>query len=279
MKRRPYFHCRKLAAPIGSSRYYACRYVPFRQRKAIFGLYAFDNAVFSIPFLVSDPQVARSKLHWWRNAVIELFETGNSAHPILGCLIPYLDTPGWHPNLLIKYIDTVETWLDINVFETNMNFLQHSARASGILAKLAAFLFVKPCAKTNSFASHFAVVMDLTHYTDTIETYANYGKLPFSHELLRRLHIQDNEMHSPVSSSHFLHLVKDQIPFVKLHVDAALAIYPEKQYRKLRYFRIMMKLALTQLEYIYEKTANTSVIKSNRDIMPLKKLWVAFRTH
>lgn len=277
--KRPYFHCRKLAAPIGSNRYYACRYMPFRQRKAIFGLYAFDNAVFSIPFLVSDPDVARAKLQWWRTAVTDLFNTGDSAHPILKCLKAYLTVPGWQPELFIKYIDTVEYWLDFDIFQTNLNFLNFSARTSGILAKLAAFLFVEPCAKTNSFASHFAVVTDVTHYIKDLDAYSRYNKLPFSHELLHRLHIHDNALSSPPSSSHFLHLLKDQIPFVQSHIDAALSVYPQKQHKKLRYFRIMMQLALAQLDYIYEKTANTSEVKPNRDMMPFKKLWIAFRTH
>ena len=264
---------------MGSNRYYAARYVRFRQRKAIFALYAFDNAVFSIPFLVSEPDVARAKLQWWRDAIHEMFQTRKSPHPVLHCLIPYLDTPGWHEDLFIKYIDNTEHWLNFDVFQTTMEFLQHSARTSAILAKLTLFLFVEPSEKTSTFASHFAIVMDIAHFIEKLGSYTKYNKLPFSHELLNRLHIQDHELFSPISSSHFIHLLKDQIPFVQAHIKATEKLYTGKTYRKLRYFRVMIRLAMAQLENHYEKTANTSEVKEGRDLMPFVKLWLAFRTH
>ncbi|MCD6055590.1 MAG: phytoene synthase [Gammaproteobacteria bacterium] len=276
--KKAYFYCRKKAAPLGSDRYYACRYVPFRQRKALMGLYALDNEIFPIPFLVSEASVARIKLQWWREAIHSLFQQKSAEHPVLHCLQPYLKTSGWQEDLFIKHIENIEKWLDFDTFETNMEFLQHSARTSGMLAKMAVYLFAEPSEQTSSFASHFAIVMDVTHFLRSLNHYTQHDKMPFSYELLSRLHIDNHSLHDPINSTPFVALLTDQIPFIKAHIDAALRLCPAKSYPKLRYFRIMMLLALANIQNQYEKTSITLEVKLDRDLFPLKKLWLAYRT-
>jgi phytoene synthase len=274
----PYFYCRKIAAPLGSNRYYAARYIPFRQRKGLFGLYAFDNAVFSIPFLVNEPHVAQAKLQWWKSAIHELFETKKSEHPILKCLTPYLDKHHWQPDQFIQYINTIEHWLDFDVFETEMEMLEHSARTSGAIAAMALSLFVPSCDKSRSFASHYAFILDVNHFLLNLNFYAKHHKIPFSHELLRRLHIHDYDLAQPINSSCFVNLLDELLPLVDKHLAVTEKALPPEMYKKLRYFRIMSTLAIEQMNLVREKAINRTEVEENLDLWALKKWWVAAQT-
>ena len=69
-------YCQQKAAASGSSFYYSFLFLPPARRRAITALYAFCREVDDVVDECSDPQLARTKLAWWRNEVANLF------HPV-----------------------------------------------------------------------------------------------------------------------------------------------------------------------------------------------------
>ena len=74
-------YCQNVAAASGSSFYYAFRFLPPDRRRAITAFYAFCREVDDIADECRDPQVARTKLAWWRGEIIQLY-AGQPSHPV-----------------------------------------------------------------------------------------------------------------------------------------------------------------------------------------------------
>ena len=77
------------ALQSGSSFYYSFLFLEPERRRAITALYAFCREVDDAVDEPSDPQVARSKLAWWRAELANLF-AGRPQHPVTQALAPAL---------------------------------------------------------------------------------------------------------------------------------------------------------------------------------------------
>ena len=74
-------YCQQKAAASGSSFYYSFLFLPPERRRAITALYAFCREVDDAADEVSDVDIARTKLAWWRTEIANLF-AGHPAHPV-----------------------------------------------------------------------------------------------------------------------------------------------------------------------------------------------------
>src|SRR5215216_5754760 len=77
----PEEYCQAKAAQSGSSFYYSFLFLPPERRRAITALYAFCREVDDVVDETSEPQLAATKLAWWRMEVANLF-AGNPQHPV-----------------------------------------------------------------------------------------------------------------------------------------------------------------------------------------------------
>ncbi|MEO9102270.1 MAG: squalene/phytoene synthase family protein, partial [Burkholderiaceae bacterium] len=83
----PETYVQQKAAAAGSSFYYAFLFLPKPRRAAITAFYAFCREVDDVVDEVHDPQIARTKLAWWRTEVASAF-AGNPSHPVMRALMP-----------------------------------------------------------------------------------------------------------------------------------------------------------------------------------------------
>lgn len=271
-------YCRNKAAPKGSARYYASASLSEWKKKGLYALHGLDNAIFSIPFLVKDPALAATKLQWWRQAIEQLFGTKNSDHPILRALVPYLHEKGWSADVLTDYIDHTTKWLTFDVFQTQRDYFQHIQHTAGNLNTLAFSLLASPCEKTADFARHVAIVTDTAHFMTHLPLYCAYQKFPFALSWCDRLNIQADKWLKAPDLSTFIPIITAQLPLVAQHIQAANALYPPKTYPKLRYFRIMMQTAKTQLERACHHMTKTGQVVNSPALLPIRMAWIAKST-
>ena len=85
----PEEYCQQKAAASGSSFYYSFLFLPAERRRAITALYAFCREVDDVVDSVADPQLAATRLAWWRQEVARLF-AGDPQHPVTRALRPAL---------------------------------------------------------------------------------------------------------------------------------------------------------------------------------------------
>src|SRR3954469_3981046 len=104
-------YCQHKAAASGSSFYYSFLFLPRERRRAITALYAFCREVDDVVDETADPQVARTKLAWWRVEIGHLFE-GKPQHPVTRALEPALAPFGISAVRLNEIIDGMQMDLD-----------------------------------------------------------------------------------------------------------------------------------------------------------------------
>ncbi|MBV5346202.1 MAG: squalene/phytoene synthase family protein, partial [Rhodoferax sp.] len=63
----PEEYCQQKASQSGSSFYYSFLFLPQHRRRAIIALYAFCREVDDVVDEYNDPQIASTKLVWWRH--------------------------------------------------------------------------------------------------------------------------------------------------------------------------------------------------------------------
>jgi phytoene synthase len=69
------------AAPPGSSAYYVIRFAPAQQQAALTALFGWRRELIRIATAMSDANLARVKLHWWREE-LERAAAGAAQHPL-----------------------------------------------------------------------------------------------------------------------------------------------------------------------------------------------------
>lgn len=81
--------CAAMARPVGSGFRYACLSLPPKTLGAITAWRALDLTLRQITEQIAEPQVARSKLDWWRGALDDAVHRQQANHPILHALLAH----------------------------------------------------------------------------------------------------------------------------------------------------------------------------------------------
>ncbi|MEZ5589455.1 MAG: squalene/phytoene synthase family protein [Gammaproteobacteria bacterium] len=117
-------YCRSKAVPPGSILHYSLLGQPLAQRRKLLSLYALEREWREIVDSSRDPDVAQSKLAWWRQELRSL-EHNEARHPVTQALLPWLrlqDDPHLK-RILDSWLDAIEHDLHYGVYS---NFTQLS---------------------------------------------------------------------------------------------------------------------------------------------------------
>lgn len=95
------------ATPLGSSAYYSVRFAPRRLRHDLAALLAWHRQVQAILDEVSDPDIARHKLQWWREELNGTYE-GKPRHPLSVALRGVLAKHSLPPGSFLQIAGQVE---------------------------------------------------------------------------------------------------------------------------------------------------------------------------
>ncbi len=95
------------ATPPGSSAYYSVRMAPADLRDDLAALLAWRHQVRATLDDVSDPGVARVKLHWWREELGRTW-TGEPRHPLSRLLAPMIPRYGLPMQTFLRMADQAE---------------------------------------------------------------------------------------------------------------------------------------------------------------------------
>ena len=106
-------YCQEKAASSGSSFYNSFRFLPQQKRQAITALYAFCREVDDVVDECHDPQIARTKLAWWREEIANTF-AGKPHHPVGQALLPAIRAFDLPMEQFFEIIDGMEMDLNSN---------------------------------------------------------------------------------------------------------------------------------------------------------------------
>ena len=263
-------------AQSGSSFYYAFLFLPPPRRAAITAFYAFCREVDDVVDEVSDPGVAATKLAWWRSEVAAAF-AGQPSHPVTKALMPHTAAYDIRAEHLLAVIDGCQMDLDQSRYLDYAGLARYCHLVAGVVGEVAASIFGQTDPATTAYAHKLGLAMQLTNIIRDVGDDARRGRIYLPMSELKQFDVKAQEILNRGYSERFTALMKFQAERAHRSYDEAFALLPPADQRAQKPGVMMANIYRTLLREI--EADNFQVLHQRTSLTPLRKLWIAFRTH
>jgi len=268
-------YCQDKAAKSGSSFYYSFRFLPELQRQAIIALYAFCREVDDTVDEISDTQLARTKLEWWREEVQRTFK-GEATHPVGKSLQIALQNFDLHEEYFMEIIDGMAMDLDQFSYPEFKNLALYCHRAASVVGLLSVEIFGYKNRNTLKYAENLGMALQLTNIIRDVREDAERGRIYLPQDELQRFNIKSEDLLELKSTPELIELLKFQTERAKDYYQQAMHLLPQEDRYTQRTGLIMAAIYEATLDEIVKD--NFQVMKHRVSLTPIRKLWIAWRT-
>jgi 15-cis-phytoene synthase len=268
------------AAASGSSFYYAFMFLPAQRRAAITAFYAFCREVDDVVDDDLEPQVAATKLAWWRSEVAKAF-AGQPSHPVMKALMPLAPQFGIEARHLNAVIEGCQTDLDQTRFLDFPGLQRYCHLVAGEVGEVACNIFGRTQADTVTYAHTLGQAMQLTNIIRDVGEDARRGRIYLPVNELQQFGVKASEIlqrEAPWGySERFEDLMRFQAERAHRLYDQAFALLPDADRQAQKPGLMMANIYRTLLREIEHN--HFQVLHQRTSLTPLRKLWIAVRTH
>jgi len=268
------------AARSGSSFYYAFLFLPPPRRAAITAFYAFCREVDDVVDEVGDPGVAATRLQWWRQEVAQAY-AGTPSHPVMRALMPLAADFGIEARHLGAVIDGCQIDLEQTRFLDYVALQRYCHLVAGIVGEVAANIFGRSETDTVAYAHQLGLAMQLTNIIRDVGDDARRGRIYLPLSELQRFDVKAHELlrrEAPWGyGERFTALMRFQADRAHAAFDAAIALLPPADRAAQKPGLMMANIYRTLLREI--ESQGFQVLHQRTSLTPLRKLWIATRTH
>nr|WP_297354659.1 presqualene diphosphate synthase HpnD [uncultured Caldimonas sp.] len=264
------------AAASGSSFYYAFLFLPPPRRAAITAFYAFCREVDDVVDEVADPGVAQTKLLWWRKEVAQAYG-GQPTHPVMQALMPHVAEYGIEARHLHAVIDGCQMDLEQTRYLDFAGLQKYCHLVAGVVGEVASAIFGRTEAATVAYAHKLGLALQLTNIIRDVGDDARRGRIYLPVNELQRFDVKAHEILNRGYSERFTALMKFQAERAHACYDEAFSLLPEADRRSQKPGLMMGNIYRTLLREIERE--NFQVLHQRISLTPLRKLWIAWRTH
>ena len=276
----PQQYAQHKAAGSGSSFYYAFLFLPPPQRAAITAFYAYCREVDDVVDEMRDAGVAATKLAWWRQEVAQAF-AGHPSHPVLLALMPHAPAYGITGEHLLAVIDGCQMDLDQTRYLDFAGLQRYCQLVAGVVGEVAARIFGHTQPGTLAYAHRLGLALQLTNIIRDVGDDARMGRIYLPLAELQRFDVKAHELlkrESPWGySERFSALMRFQAQRAHATYDEALALLPEVDRAAQKSGLMMANIYRSLLREI--EADGFAVLHQRTSLTPLRKLWIALRTH
>lgn len=268
------------AAASGSSFYYAFLFLPAPRRAAITAFYAFCREVDDVVDETRDAGVAAAKLAWWRQEVQAAF-AGQPSHPVMKALVPWAAQFEISPTHLLAVIDGCQIDLQQTRFLDYAGLQHYCHLVAGVVGEVAAGIFGRTDARTTQYAHRLGLALQLTNIIRDVGDDARRGRIYLPMAELQRFGVAAHEIlrrEAPWGySERFDALMRFQAERAHRMYDEAFALLPEADRQAQKPGLMMANIYRALLREI--EADGFQVLHQRTSLTPLRKLWIAWRTH
>ncbi|TDJ35700.1 MAG: hypothetical protein E2O56_00640 [Gammaproteobacteria bacterium] len=222
----------------------------------------------SIPDEINDPELAQTKLHWWREELLR-FAEGEARHPVTRLLSNYRDAIApeaiLHMTLAIdELLQTGSTW---NNFDA---LYAHCLLISGTPVSLEAGARGLDD-DARAVAQRIGAAAHLTRLIANLRADAANNRLSVPMDELARFQVTRKDLQGGTQTEAVVELLSYQTARVAaLYTEALAALSPSQRYALLPW---TLRARLDQA-----RLAQTPRADLQLRLTPLKRLWIAWRT-
>lgn len=271
----PQQYCQEKAASSGSSFYNSFRFLPQQKRQAITALYAFCREVDDVVDECHEPQVARTKLGWWREEITSTF-AGTPHHPVGQALLPAIRAYDLPMEQFLEIIDGMEMDLDSNRYADFKALQLYCYRVASVVGLLAAAIFGYSNRQTTKYAHDLGLAFQLTNIIRDVGEDARRNRIYLPLDELQQFGVSEADILQSRETEAFGRLMAFQIGRAREYYNQAMAALPEEDRKAQMTGLIMAAIYQTLLDEI--EADGCHVLKQKISLPPLRKLWIAWRT-
>jgi phytoene synthase len=268
-------YCQEKAAASGSSFYYSFLFLPPERRRAITALYAFCREVDDVVDESLDPQLAATKLAWWRLEVANLF-AGKPQHPVSRALLPCLEKYSISQEHLGEIIDGMEMDLTQTRYLDWTGLERYCYRVAGVVGLLAAGIFGYRDARTLDYAKNLGIAFQLTNIIRDVGEDARKNRIYLPMEDLKRFGVPAADILNANETEDFRKLLAFEVARAKQYYEKAFQSLPAADRRAQRPGLIMAAIYRALLDEIQRDGFH--VLTARTSLTPLRKFWIAWKT-
>ncbi|MBI5449910.1 MAG: presqualene diphosphate synthase HpnD [Gammaproteobacteria bacterium] len=266
--------CQDTAAKSGSSFYYSFLFLPPERRQAITALYAFCRLVDDVVDECQDPQLARTKLEWWRNEIRQLF-AGTPQHPVSRALAVALARFNLPQEHFEEIIDGMEMDLDFNIYPSFKELSLYCHRVASVVGIMAAEIFGFQDRRTLKYAHHLGMAFQLTNILRDVREDAARGRTYIPLDELQQFGVTPEQLHGPATTPAMQALFARQAQRAEEYYDKAMEMLPEcDRYAQLSGL-IMASIYRATLQELRQDGFH--ILEKRLTLTPLRKLWLAWK--
>jgi phytoene synthase len=268
-------YCEQKAAQSGSSFYYSFRLLAPERRSAITALYAYCREVDDVVDEVSEPNVARTKLAWWRSEVDRIYD-GVPQHPVAQALQAAIARYPLQREHLLRVIDGMQMDLERTRYPNFAALENYCDHVAGVVGLMSAEIFGYEDPRTLDYAGKLGVAFQLTNIIRDVGEDARRGRIYLPQDELARFGVAEADVLHTRSSPAFVELMQFETERARRWYDDALAALPAQDRRAQRAGLAMAAIYRTLLDEIARD--GFGVLDRRIALTPLRKLWIATRT-
>jgi len=272
----PHQYCQDKAAASGSSFYYSFLFLPKPRRQAITALYAFCREVDDIADECSDPNIARTKLAWWRMEIANLYKD-SPQHPVTHALQAAVKAYGLSEEHFYEIIDGMEMDLEQNRYQDFKELQLYCYRVASVVGLLSASIFGYGDRKTLKYAHDLGMAFQLTNIIRDVGEDARRNRIYLPLDELEKFGVSEADLLHGHDNPKIRELMDFQISRAKEFYQRAFAELPAGDRKAQRPGLMMAAIYQTVLNEI-EHEGSEKVLKQRISLTPLRKLWLAWRT-
>jgi phytoene synthase len=268
-------YCQQKAARGGSSFYYSFLFLPANQRRAITALYAFCREVDDVVDECQEPQVAATKLAWWRQELARVYG-GQPQHPVAQALQAASGEFNLPEEQLQEIIDGMEMDLQQSRYLDFKALSLYCYRVAGVVGLLAAEIFGYQDRRTQKYAHDLGLAFQLTNIIRDVGEDARRGRIYLPIDELQRFEVKAADLLNARHSDNFRRLMDFQIERAGSYYTQAIDQLPAVDRRAQRPGLVMAAIYRTLLDEI--ERDGCQVLTQRTSLTPIRKLWIAWRT-
>ena len=268
-------YCQQKAAQSGSSFYYSFLFLPPERRRAITALYAFCREVDDIVDECHDPQLAATKLAWWRQELGRLY-AGQPEHPVTRALQPILVHFNLPQEQLLEIINGMEMDLQQTRYLDFKALSPYCYRVASVVGLLAAEIFGYQDRQTQKYAHDLGMAFQLTNIIRDVGEDARRGRVYLPLDELQRFDVPLSDLLNARYSDNFRALMEFQIERAEQYYTQAMNELPATDRKAQRPGLVMAAIYRTLLAEIQRE--GCQVLSQRTSLTPVRKLWIAWRT-
>ena len=269
-------YCQDLTARQGSYFRYSLLGLPLGQRQALVALQAFQLETTQIISECHDPEVARTKLDWWRTEIGRLFAGEPPQHPVTRALRPRLAGFNLPEEYFREILDGVAMDLDYGAYPSFAELTLYLHRRGSTPALLAAeILGYQDRRATPRFAHEAGALLLLFELLCDARHQARQGRYYCPEDEMRRFGVQPGDLLAAQTTDRVRQLFAFQAERIRDYHRRALEHLPDADRYAQCGLLIRMELALALLAEIAED--GYRLLEQRTQLTPLRKLWLAWR--